>query len=109
MVLFFLAYHTSYYFFNDKKIEYIDEISTQNFAEIKRNTKQQSSEKYYIFKNNEPSIKELEVFISKNLGKMSEEEIKMLELVRQKRISELMAKKYLTIISSNEKNENKDN
>lgn len=109
LVLFFLAYHTSYYFFNDKKIEYIDEISTQNFAEIKRNTKQQSSEKYYIFKNNEPSIKELEVFISKNLGKMSEEEIKMLELVRQKRISELMAKKYLTIISSNEKNENKDN
>lgn len=111
LILFFLAYHISYNFFNNKQIEYINDINQltqQDVTYSTPNKKENINSKYYIFKNNEPSIKELEVFISKNINTMSEEDRQMLELVRQKRISELMAKKYLTIISSHEEKENKN-
>ncbi len=111
LTLFFSVYHLSSYFFHKKQIEYIDDINQanqQNIADSTINKKEHTNSNYYIFKNNEPSIKELEVFISKNINTMSEEDRQMLELVRQKRISELMAKKYLTIISADEEKENKN-
>ena len=50
---------------------------------------------YVLFKNTEPTIKEIELFIANNQYKLSKEELDAIEELRNRRITEIMARKYV--------------
>lgn len=56
---------------------------------------------YVIFKNADPSIKQIELFLANNQHKLSEEELASIEQLRNKKITELMAKKYVQMTADN--------
>lgn len=85
----------------NEEIKYLKDIDHTEYLFLKKQINPNFfNDRYLIFKNSEPTIKELEIFISNYRDQLSEEEIEMIEQVRQKRISQLMAKKYLKIIES---------
>lgn len=74
------------------------------------NNQYNNKEGYYIiFKNVDPSIKQIEFFLAKNLHTLSPEEIYSIEQLRNKKITELMAKKFLSLTANNETKTNENN
>lgn len=56
------------------------------------------SSSYVIYANTDPVINKIEIFLSKNKDKLTEDELKKVEKFRSERITYLMAKKYRTIV-----------
>ncbi len=82
-----------------KTKEYYSNINTET-PQVKKSVN--ISEPYYIiFKNADPSIKQIEVFLANNQHKLSEEELMAIEQLRKKKITELMARKYVQLTSEN--------
>lgn len=53
---------------------------------------------YTVYKNTDPIIKKLELFLAQNQSRLTPQEIQKIENLRSQRITELMAKKYLDVI-----------
>jgi hypothetical protein len=53
---------------------------------------------YVIYANTDPVIHRIEIFLSKNRDKLTEEQLKKVEKFRSERITYLMAKKYKDIV-----------
>jgi hypothetical protein len=53
---------------------------------------------YTVYKNTDPIIKKLELFLAQNQSRLTPQEIQKIETLRSQRITELMAKKYLDVI-----------
>lgn len=53
---------------------------------------------YTVYKNSDPIIKKLELFLAQNQSRLTPQEIQKIENLRSQRITELMAKKYLDVI-----------
>ncbi len=73
-------------------------LSKNNTNNQYKESQQEINNDYYvIFKNTEPSIKQIELFIAKNQHKLSQSDLDKIEELRLRRITELMAKKYINI------------
>ncbi len=83
----------------EKSKEYYSNINTEP---PKVNVITNTQESYYvIFKNADPSIKQIELFLANNQHKLSQEELSAIEQLRNKKITELMARKYVQLTSDN--------
>ena len=58
-----------------------------------------SSHTYTIYKDSDPVIAQIELFLAQNQFKLTNDELVIIEKRRQDRITELMAKKYLEVIN----------
>ncbi len=94
----------------NKKIQKNDNLSNkynQYYSNLNTETSQPKQIKniiepyYVIFKNADPSIKQIELFLANNQHKLSEEELANIEQLRNKKITELMAKKYVQMTADN--------
>lgn len=56
------------------------------------------SSSYVIYANTDPVINKIEIFLSKNRDRLTENELKKVEKFRSERITYLMAKKYRAIV-----------
>lgn len=82
-----------------KSREYYSNINTQP---PRVNSISNTQDAYYvIFKNADPSIKQIELFLANNQHKLSSEELEAIEHLRNKKITELMARKYVQLTSDN--------
>lgn len=83
----------------EKSKEYYSNINTEP---PKVNVITNTQESYYvIFKNADPSIKQIELFLANNQHKLSQDELSAIEQLRNKKITELMARKYVQLTSDN--------
>jgi hypothetical protein len=56
------------------------------------------SSSYVIYANTDPVIHKIEIFLSKNRDKLTQEELQKVERFRSERITYLMAQKYKDIV-----------
>lgn len=70
----------------------------QNSGEATIHSSVDTHQQYYVlFKNTEPSIKEIEMYIANNQNFLSPEKLQIIEGLRNRRITEIMAQKYLSM------------